>query len=124
NINRNNKRILVRCTDKVAEFAVNSNGKKTNILVIDKDLALKSYVVTLNGKKSLIFSDAIILQNENSFELLSDSINSYTISIYPKNAIVPKASPGELVRNDGNSLFSSYRLTLTPFEFAVNTKQI
>jgi len=93
-------------------------------LVIDKNLALKSYVVTLNGKKSLIFSDAIVLQNENSFELLSDSINSYTISIYPKTTMVPKVSLGELIKHDGNTSFSSYLLTLTAFEFAASPQQI
>jgi len=124
NINKNNQRILVTCTDKINEFVATANGKKTNVLVVDKNLALKSYVITINGKKSIIFSDAVVLQNENSFELLSDSANSYTISIYPKTAAIPTASLGTLTNIDDNAAFSSYRLTLTPFEFTANTKEI
>lgn len=123
-VDAGNQRTLVNCTEKVSEFAVITGGRKTNVLVIDKTLALKSYIISLNGKKSLMFSDATVLQNENGFELLSDSINSFDIALYPKTLAAPKATAGTVVKRDDPSSFSSYRLTMPSFEFAAKTKEI
>ncbi|RZK16584.1 MAG: hypothetical protein EOO43_14340, partial [Flavobacterium sp.] len=76
-------RLLVKCEEGVAEFTVSLNGRnRTRVLVLPKSLALQSYVVTLNGRKHLMFSDAIVLQDGNSFTLLSDGKNSYSLSVY------------------------------------------
>jgi len=123
-VDQNNQRALVRCTAQVSEFSVTVNGKKTNVLVIDKPLALKSYVVTINNKKSLIFSNAEVLQNGGGFQLLSDGSNSFEINVYPKTATLPKASFGTVKKLEGNSAFSTYQLTLPSFSFAAKTKEI
>lgn len=115
---------LVKCNERVNEFSVVADGKRTTVLVIDKDLALKSYVVSLNGKKSLIFSDAVVLQNENGFEFLSDGINNFQIDIYPKTAAIPKAGLGSVKKVEGSAAFSSWRVSLPPFEFVGKTKEI
>ena len=115
---------LVKCNETISEFSVVANGKKTTILVIDKDLALKSYVVSLTGKKSLIFSDAVVLQNENGFELLSDGVNNFQIDVYPKTSGVPIAGLGTIVNVEGHTAFSSWRITVPSFEFATKTKEI
>jgi hypothetical protein len=123
-IDKNNQRTLVNCNGGVAEFSVIANGKKTTVLVIDKTLALKSYIVSLNGKKSLIFSDAVVLQNENGFELLSNDKNSFEIDVYPKITIAPKASLGTVAKIERNAAFSSWRITLPPFQFEAKTKEV
>lgn len=123
-IDANNKRTLVKCTEKVSEFSVIANGRKTAVLVIDKNLALKSYIVTLNGKKSLIFSDAVVLQTGNGFEFLSDGENNFEINVYPKIATIPKASYGSVAKIEGNAAFSSWRMTLPAFEMTVTRKDI
>lgn len=121
---QNDKRTLVKCTALTSEFSITANGKKTSVLVIEKSLALKSYVVTINGKKHLIFSEAIVLQNGASFELLSDSLASYDMSIYPKTTAAPKAGAGTITKIEKDAVFSSYRITLPSFEFAAATKEI
>ncbi|MBC7889413.1 MAG: beta-galactosidase [Ferruginibacter sp.] len=118
------KRVLVKCKEKLSEFSIVAGGKKTNVLVIDKALALKSYIVSLNGKKSLFFSEAVVLQNENRFELLSEGINSFDVDIYPKTTIIPKASVGTVTAIRNANTFSSYRFTLPLFQFAATTKEI
>jgi hypothetical protein len=123
-IDQNSQRTLVKCNGAVAEFSVMANGEKSTVLVIDKSLALKSYIVSLNGKKNLCFSDAIVLQNENGFELLSNGKNSFEIDVYPKIMIVPKASLGTITKIEGNAAFSSWSITLPSFEFAAKTKEI
>lgn len=123
-IDRNTKGTLVKCTEPVSEFAIINNGKRTNILVIHKDLALKSYVVSINGKKSLIFSDAVALQTENGLEFLTDSANTFGIDVYPKTASIPKIASATLKKLNGNTSFSSWRVMLPAFEFATKTKEI
>jgi hypothetical protein len=115
---------LVKCTAPISEFTVSANGRKTNVLVIDKNLALKSYVVTINGKKSLIFSDAVVLQNENGFELISDGKNNFEIDVYPKTVVLPKTTNGSISKITGNELFSSYRINLPSISFPVTTQEI
>ncbi|HEX6846371.1 MAG TPA: beta-galactosidase [Chitinophagaceae bacterium] len=118
------QRTLVKCTKKVCEFSLSANGKKTNILVVDKQFALKSYIVTINGKRSLIFSDAVVLQNESSLELLSEGNNSFQVDFYPKNIAIPKSISAGLTKIEQYSGFASFRLTLPAFEFTATTKEI
>ncbi len=124
NVDQTAQQTLVKCEGKVSEFTVVANGKKTTVLVIDKALALKSYVGSLNGKKSLIFSDAVVLQNGNGFELLKDSVHQFTLSVYPKTAALPKTTVGSINKTEGYPAFSSYQIALPRFEFAANTKEI
>lgn len=122
-IDVNNKRTLVKCTGNYSEFSVAFNGKRTNVLVIDKELALKSYVVTVHGKRSLIFSEATVLQAEGGFELLSDGHSTFNVSVYPKDAL-PTISLGKIEKTDESSAFSSFRVTLPSYEFATSMKEI
>lgn len=116
--------ISVKCTGDVSEFSVEAGGKKTNVLVISKDLALKAYIVSIKGKKSLIFSDAVVLQNDSAFELLSEGKNSFEMHVYPKSAPAPSTGSGALEKMEGNKTFSSYRLTLPKFELEAKTNEI
>jgi hypothetical protein len=123
-IDASHQRTLVKCRDKISEFSVIVNNTKTNVLVINKDLALKSYVVTLNGIKSLMFSDAVVLQNGDSFELLSDSASRFAIDVYPKTAAAPKTSFGTVTKMEGNSLFASYTFSLPAFTLGAKTNVV
>jgi beta-galactosidase len=123
-INKNKKRTLVKCIETVNEFSVETKGKKTKILVIDKAMALKSYIISINGRKSLIFSDAVVLSNEDALDLINDSSNSFDIDVYPRITSTPKSSFGTVIENKGPNTFSSFRLTQPPFYFAVTVKQI
>ena len=78
----------------------------------------------MNGRKSLVFSDAVVLPNGNGFELLSIGLNSFDMYVYPKSPTVPKTGLGKLAKIDGNAAFSSWRVTLPSFEFAAKTKEI
>ncbi|MBV5349238.1 beta-galactosidase, partial [bacterium] len=92
-IGQNEKRILVKCPKGTSEFAINVNGRQTKILVIEKSLALQSYIVNIKGQKSLIFSDAVVLQENDSITLMSTDKNVFNIQVYPK--IQGKASAGK-----------------------------
>ncbi len=123
-VNADDKRVLVRCTGKVNEFSVIFSGKRTNVLVVDKDLALKSYIIPIKGKKSIIFSDAIVLQKDNGFDMLSDGMNSFEVNIYPQTIAVVKASLGTVATIKDTGSLTSYRFTLPYFEFAAISEEI
>jgi hypothetical protein len=123
-IDKSKKRLLVKCNAPISEFSVTVNGKKTNVLVIDKDLALKSYVVTINGSKHLIFSGAVVLESPAGFEFLSDEKSSFEINFYPKTAMAPKAENGTISKVEGPSAFSTYRITLPEQTFTVKPRKI
>jgi hypothetical protein len=123
-IQSDNKRVLVKSGGKIGEFSVITNGKKTHVLVIDKAMALKSYVVTINGRKSLLFSDAVALQNEDAIELLSNDRSSFDLSVYPKITGLPKSGVATIVEKKSSATFSTFQLTVTPFDYAATIKKI
>lgn len=123
-VDQNNSGTLVTCSGDVSEFNVTANGRKTTVLVLSKSLALKSYVVMINGTKHLIFSDAVVLQEGKQFQLLSDSTNTYNIRIYPKIGQQPKLDRGTISRSESNVIFSSYSVTVPGVNFPVKTTPI
>lgn len=120
---RNSKRILIKCLEPVTEYIINANGKKTRVLVIDKSLALKSYNVTIGGKKCLIFSDAIVLQDGNSFTLLSDGENNYNVSVYPKLTTTPSVSNGKIAAEPATH-FTNFNISLPATDISIHPRQI
>lgn len=122
-ITRGNNGALVKCMEEVSEFSVSANGKISRVLVIDKSRALKSYIVLLNGKKSILFADAVVLQNKEELELLSDS-SSFDIEVYPATTSIPVAGYGTLTRKKGGHTFSSYRLSVPPVAIAATVREI
>lgn len=123
-VNENSQRTLVKCTAGLTEFSITANGKTTRVLVIDKALALKCYDVTIAGKKHLIFSDAVVLQNPQGFELLSDGKNEIDVSVFPKLLKPPATTGGPLQAIESNGVVSNYRIKLPVVNFAVKTKPL
>lgn len=124
NVEKKTGTVLVKCNEGTSEFTVGSNGSKTKVLVLSKSFALKSYVVTINRKKHLIFSDAVVLQDNTSFTLLSDAKNNYEISVYPKIQSVPAIDKGTLTKASGNNIFSVFNLSVPEVKFAVTARNI
>lgn len=116
----NKQRTLVRCNAPVTEFSIG----KTKILVVEKEKALTSYVVNIHGKKSLVFTDAVVLPTQDGFELLSDGKNEFGLEVYPKINALPKTTIGVAAKTAGNKLFSSWRIQLPLVEFPVTSNTI
>lgn len=123
-INKNSQRTLVSCNEAINEFKLTASGKMIHILVISKELALKMYKISINGKKHFIFSDALVLENGESTQLLQDGSPDFTIKIYPKTSIVPKNAFGNLTKLDNQRVFSSYKVSLPQVIMNVNSKKI
>ena len=82
-IEQNEKRILVKCPQGTSEFTIDVKGRRTKILVVEKSLAMQSYIVSIKGQKSLVFSDAVVLQKNDSITLLSAGKNVVNLRVYP-----------------------------------------
>jgi len=123
-IDQNEKRILVKCPKGTSEFTVNVKGRQTKILVIEKSLALQSYIVNIKGQKSLIFSDAVILQENDSVTALSTGKNEFNIQVYPK--IQGKASAGKttISASENNSLMSAFSISVPEVKLEPIVRQV
>lgn len=122
---KNANRILVICREGVSEFTISLHGKnKTKVLVLPKSLALQSYMVTLNGKKHLMFSDAVILQDNHSFTLLMDGKNTYQLSIYPAVNLSPTIDIGTVTKASDDKVFSAYNISYPEIKYTPKTKSI
>lgn len=123
-IEQNEKRILVKCSKGTSEFTINVKGSQTKILVVEKSLALKSYLVTIKGQKSLVFSDAVILQENDSISMLSTGKNVFNIQVYPK--IQGKASAGKatISASENNSLISAFSISVPEVKLQPVVRQI
>ena len=122
---KNANRVLVKCNEGLSEFTVSLHGRnKTKVLVLPKSIALRSYIVTLKGNKHLIFSDAVVLQYNNSFTLLSDGKNEYSLSVYPKITQTPKIDMGTITRVDNDKRFSAYHISFPEQKFMAKTRSI
>jgi len=123
-VNNGNKRTLVKCGTAISEFAVIVSGKQIPVLVIPKSLALKAYVTNIKGIKRLVFSDGIVLENDNGIDIISDSLNNMEIAVYPKITSLPKSAIGNVERMEGEAVFSSWRTSVPQFVFAPNVNEI
>ena len=124
-ITENKQRILVRCQEKnMGEFLLIHGKTTTKVLVISKEMALNSWPVTFQGKKHLIFSEAVILQNGETFEIQHKGNNTIDFSIYPSSEIIPRLNSGTISRQSVNSLLTSWRIILPEVNLTVKTREI
>lgn len=123
-IDQNEKRILVKCPQGTSEFTVNVKGRQTKILVVEKSLALQSYLVSIKGQKSLVFSDAVILQNNDMISALSVGRNTFTIQVYPKIQGKPNATEATILPSAKNGLMSAFSISVPEFKLEPIVRQI
>ena len=71
-----------------------------------------------------MFSDAVVLQENNSFTLLSDGKNEYSLSVYPQISQTPKIDIGTVTRSGNDKLFSAYNISFPELKFAPKTRSI
>ncbi|MDR6337444.1 hypothetical protein HNQ91_000466 [Filimonas zeae] len=121
---RTAKRTLVNCTDTVSVFTVATGGRKVEVLVVTKQLALKAYTVTLQQKRYLFFSDAVILQGPAGFRLLNNSNPVFDLAVYPRINTVPQVTNGSIAVTKSITPFAAYRIALPYWSFPVHARKV
>jgi hypothetical protein len=124
-IESNNQRWMVKCSG-VSEFEiVKKNGATVRVLVVDKDFALKSWLVSIQGKPGILFSDALVLENTNSCEFYSMGKNSFEVFVYPKVNTKPQITAGTITNNSKtNPIMSELTVNLTEQKMDIKTARI
>jgi hypothetical protein len=123
-LEQNEKRILVKCPKGTSEFSISLKGRQTKILVVEKSMALQSYMVSIKGQKSLVFSDAVILQENDSITMLSAGRNVLNIQVYPK--IQGKLNVGEatILAPAQSGLMSAFSISVPEVKLEPVIKQV
>jgi len=119
-----NKRWLISCSGN-SEFRISrKTGGGIRILIIDKDLALKSWLINIKGAKYLVFSDALLLEGKDSFEFYNSGTNSFNWLLYPKISFKPQLSEGTISDiSKGDPLMSEFKVELPLVKFEIKTER-
>jgi hypothetical protein len=124
-VEHNAVRWLVRCNGSASEFEVQQGKVRTRILVVDKTQALKSWIVQINGKRRILFADALVLPGSNgALELYSTGNNEFSISIYPKLEAPPSLSNGSIRKESNDELFSVFTVTLPKAQINMQSQML
>ncbi len=125
-IEKTANRIFVECPENgISEFTVSSkNGPHTNILVIEKKLALKSWIAMIQGKKHLILSDVLVLQNNESFEMYDQTEKGYDFFVYPRLKSLAQINSGTITSDNKSSILSHFIVTHPEINLLLKTKRI
>lgn len=112
-IDKNDQRVLVSSTTLPFEVNVKSKDQTTRILVIDKSTALNSWKLQDGLNDYLIVSDAMILDKQNHFEMISDGNNIINFKQYPNAIESIKSDRGEISKlSKPTDLMAEYGLEL------------
>lgn len=117
-------RWLIKCSG-TSEFIISrKGGGEIKVIMLEKDLALKSWQLDIKGIPHLAFSDAMILNGKESAEFLSTGKNSFDIFIYPRINSAPKTSKGKITDKSGESpVMSKFRIDIPEARFEIKTER-
>ncbi len=119
------KRWLVKCPKNgISEFALTNQGKTIKVLIVDKDFALKSWIVEIDKRKHVIFTDADVLQTKKSLRILSKGSHSYDFSIYPKMDFEPNIDRGTISKGAKNKVVSAFKVQLPEASIIFTSEQV
>jgi len=123
-IEQNEKRILVKCPKETSEFTINVKGRQTKILVIEKSLALQAYIVSIKGQKSLVFSNAVVLQKNDSISVLSTGKNDVSLQVYPKIQCKLSAGNASVSALNNKGLMPAFTISVPEVKLVPVIKQV
>jgi beta-galactosidase len=117
-ISSDKNRWLVRCSG-TSDFRIRKkDGREVRILLMEKSMACKSWIVNIKRENYLIVSDALFLEGKNSFEFYSSGNNVFDFYIYPKISFELHANEGSLTDITGeDQQMSKFRIRLPESRF-------
>ncbi|PHR86976.1 MAG: hypothetical protein COA80_19185 [Leeuwenhoekiella sp.] len=112
-VDQNSRRWLVKpISTNESMFTFTKGKKKTSILVLSKEKALKSWLIPRPTESQLLFTDALVLKTEDSLKFISKGKNAFDLEIFPKTKQVPKLSFGKLNKLQSMNLFTGFEVHL------------
>ncbi len=113
NIDKNDQRVLVSAKKLPFEIEIKGKEQSTRILVIEKSMAFNSWKINSGNKDYLVFSEAMVIDNQNQFELISEGNNNISFKQYPNDKVSLQSDSGTLKKlSKSNDLFAEFSLEL------------
>lgn len=113
NIVKSTNSISVQCPkNKISKFIIKtSSGKKTEVLLLPREMALQAIKVAEKDKQVLLLCDADIMVEQNKIVIDKISTDSQLkLSVYPDVKLQPLSSFFTLALQRANSIFTDYLL--------------
>lgn len=122
---KKNDWIITAASENPSEFVIQkTGGSHIKILTISKELALDSWIVNLEDEKQLVFSEAVVLQNnERDLALLSTGQNSFELFTYPKLE-QPAINHGNILNLKDHDLFAHYQIELPKLSIGFTSNMV
>jgi len=114
-INKNIDHVVFEFSaDQAGQLTINKHIK---LLMVNREKAMQAWKAVIEGNDYMIFSDAAVLQNKNSFEAISRCKHLIEFEIYPKLNMGATASLGRITKiSTDESVFSHYKIALPKVE--------
>lgn len=124
-ITLNKERWLVDCPQEgPSEFILKNDGQIITVLVVDKALALKSWMVDIDQQKHLLFTDGDVLQHDQGFEILSKGANIFDLFVYPETATKPTIDGRSLSPESKTKVLSHFKIKIPEANLAFSSFKI
>lgn len=123
NIDRNDQRILVSSTQLPFEINIKSKDQNTHILIIEKSDALNSWKIKCGMDDCLIISEAMVLDKQNQFEMISRGNNIINFKQYPNVTEKINTDRGMIDRlSKSTEIMAEYSLKMKPVSIDLPVK--
>ncbi|MBN1783143.1 beta-galactosidase [bacterium] len=114
----------------VARFSADLPGQLTineqvKVLVVPRETALHAWKAVIDGNEHLIFSDAVVLQNNGQFEAVSRGKPLIAFDIYPELSGEATTDAGTITKSPADeAIFSHFEISLPKIEIEPGIKKI
>jgi hypothetical protein len=110
--------LKVSCSSQIpSEFSIRDRkGNKIRILTIQQEMAMHCYPVKIEDRDHLIFTQALVLQDDQRLELLIRLESRYELLVWPPAALEPEVTNGKITfPKEGRSIFTKAEIQLPPY---------
>lgn len=115
-VDKNSQRTLITSETFPYEISLQMKNETARILVVDKPTALNSWKLKNKSDDFLIFSEAMIIENNGSFNLISEGNSNINLNIYPENLEL-NTKAGSLSKiSEQRDILSGYLLELNAID--------
>jgi beta-galactosidase len=105
--------IILSGRQETDEIEIIQNERKTRFLVIDKAMAMNSWIIEASRGKKLLISDALVAEDGQSLNFYSRANSRIQFDIYPSSEFLPSTNFGEITKiSKGREVFSSFEINL------------
>lgn len=97
---------------------------RIQILIIDRDMAENTWTIKQGNDTALVFSKALVLDEESNIQLVQKADSVIHFAIFPKINTLPGVNFGKVENASGSNLMSNYRIQIPTASATVHVEKI